>query len=310
MQNQLLQIPIDAIQPNPHQPRQHFDEATLAELAQSIATHGILQPLIVSANGTPGRYVLHAGERRLRAARLACLADVPCIVAEGEHDAAQLLERALIENIQREDMRPCEEAAALGKLKERGGLNVRELARKVGKNAAYVTQRLLLLGLEPEIQRLVDAGQLPHSEKPVKALLSVPAGQARIGLAERSARAGAGIKAIVGSAERVNQSLAAQAAPPSRAPALALSGASAVQPRTSPRWPVVKAAAAGMCAECNSKPEGLAEPGWLFLLKAADQECGACSLADMAARGDVSVCRECPAVGLLKRVAVAVGATP
>ena len=140
-------IPINTVRPNPQQPRRSFDETALRELADSIRAYGILQPLTVRDRG--GFYELVAGERRLRAARIAGLREVPCLVAEvGEEDAALL---ALIENLQRRDLDYMEEAAAIARLIRRYGLSQQQAADKLGKSQSAIANKLRLLRLAPPV---------------------------------------------------------------------------------------------------------------------------------------------------------------
>lgn len=140
-------IPINTVRPNPQQPRRSFDETALRELADSIRAYGILQPLTVRDRG--GFYELVAGERRLRAARIAGLREVPCLVAEvGEEDVALL---ALIENLQRRDLDYMEEAAAIARLIGRYGLSQQQAADKLGKSQPAIANKLRLLRLAPPV---------------------------------------------------------------------------------------------------------------------------------------------------------------
>ena len=140
-------IPINTVRPNPQQPRRSFDETALRELADSIRAYGILQPLTVRDRG--GFYELVAGERRLRAARIAGLREVPCLVAEvGEEDAALL---ALIENLPRRDLDYMEEAAAIARLIGRYGLSQQQAADKLGKSQPAIANKLRLLRLAPPV---------------------------------------------------------------------------------------------------------------------------------------------------------------
>lgn len=140
-------IPINAVRPNPQQPRRSFDETALRELADSISAYGILQPLTVRDRG--GVYELVAGERRLRAARIAGLREVPCLIAEvGEEDAALL---ALIENLQRRDLDYMEEAAAIAWLIRRYGLSQQQAAEKLGKSQPTIANKLRLLRLSAPV---------------------------------------------------------------------------------------------------------------------------------------------------------------
>ena len=140
-------IPINAVRPNPQQPRRSFDETALRELADSISAYGILQPLTVRDRG--GVYELVAGERRLRAARIAGLREVPCLIAEvGEEDAALL---ALIENLQRRDLDYMEEAAAIARLIRRYGLSQQQAAEQLGKSQPTIANKLRLLRLSAPV---------------------------------------------------------------------------------------------------------------------------------------------------------------
>lgn len=150
------EVEIDLISPGPMQPRTHFDEGSLEGLADSIRSHGIVQPLLVRRQGN--RYELIAGERRWRAARLAGLAKVPVVVKEVPDQ--DLLEIALIENIQRENLNPIEEAQAYKRLIENVGLTQEALAARVGRDRSYITNYLRLLKLPDDLQQLVIEGRL------------------------------------------------------------------------------------------------------------------------------------------------------
>jgi ParB family chromosome partitioning protein len=150
------EVELDSIVPGAMQPRTHFDETSLESLAESIRSHGIVQPLIVRRRGDG--YELIAGERRWRAAKLAGLAKVPVVVKEVPDDS--LLEIALIENIQREDLNPIEEAQAYKKLIETVGLTQEALASRVGRDRSYITNYLRLLRLPDDLQQLVITGRL------------------------------------------------------------------------------------------------------------------------------------------------------
>jgi len=150
------EVELDSIVPGSMQPRTHFDEASLQNLAESIRSHGIVQPLLVRRRGDG--YELIAGERRWRAAKLAGLEKVPVVVKEVPDDS--LLEIALIENIQREDLNPIEEAQAYRKLIETVGLTQEALASRVGRDRSYITNYLRLLRLPDDLQQLVIEGRL------------------------------------------------------------------------------------------------------------------------------------------------------
>ena len=150
------EVELESIVPGPMQPRTHFDEAALESLAESIRSHGVVQPLLVRRRGE--QYELIAGERRWRAAKLAGLTRVPVVVKEVPDE--NLLEIALIENIQRENLNPIEEAQAYKKLIETVGLTQEALATRVGRDRSYITNYLRLLRLPEDLQQLVKEGRL------------------------------------------------------------------------------------------------------------------------------------------------------
>ncbi len=161
----VYQIPVDKVYPNPHQPRRQFAAAPMQELTQSIRQYGILQPLTVRR--VSGGYELVAGERRLRAARMAGLGSVPCLIRGlSEEDSAAL---ALIENIQRCDLHYLEEARALEELIRCCGLSQEEAARRIGKSQSAVANKLRLLRLSPECMELLCSSGL--SERHARAVL-------------------------------------------------------------------------------------------------------------------------------------------
>jgi ParB family chromosome partitioning protein len=149
-------VEVELIDASPLQPRTHFDQASLEQLAQSIDAHGVVQPVVLRPKN--GRYELVAGERRWRAAKIAGLSRIPAVVRDIEDK--DLLELALIENIQREDLNPIEEAQAYRKLIETVGLTQESLADRVGRDRSYITNYLRLLRLPADIQRLLAEGKL------------------------------------------------------------------------------------------------------------------------------------------------------
>ena len=152
-----LYLPISQVESCSGQPRKHFDEESLQELADSIAEHGIIQPLTVRKLAS-GYYQIIAGERRWRAARLAGLQEVPVIVMEA--DDRKAAELAMIENLQREDLNPMEEAAGFQSLIENYHMTQEEAAQQVGKSRSAVTNALRLLGLTPAVRKLVEENKL------------------------------------------------------------------------------------------------------------------------------------------------------
>lgn len=163
------ELPLDAIEPNPRQPRKSFDEKEAAQLAQSIGEHGILQPLLVRRIGAD-RYQLVAGERRWRAARQAGLEQVPVVLTDAPD--GEMLTLALVENLQREGLNPIDQAGAFQYLLD-AGLTQEEVARQVGKSRAAVANAVRLLQLPSELRELVVEGRL--GEGHARALLAAPA---------------------------------------------------------------------------------------------------------------------------------------
>jgi ParB family chromosome partitioning protein len=172
--NDVVQMSVEKLISNPGQPRKHFDETELQELADSIKTYGIIQP-IIAANAGDGTYIIIAGERRTRAARLSGLDTVPVIIRE--YTDQKRLEVSLIENIQRTDLNPIEEAAAYKNLMDFSSLSQDELATRMGKNRSTVANALRLLKLPVEIQKSIEEGKISSGH--ARALLSVTNTKAR-----------------------------------------------------------------------------------------------------------------------------------
>ena len=173
-QDEIVKLPADKLIPNPVQPRKNFDEIELNELADSIKTYGIIQP-VIAADAGDGTYIIIAGERRTRAAKLAGLKTVPVIIRS--YTDQKRMEISLIENIQRSDLNPIEEAAAYKNLMDYSGLSQDELAAKVGKNRSTVANALRLLKLPVEIQKNIEEGNVSPGH--ARALLSITDAKAR-----------------------------------------------------------------------------------------------------------------------------------
>jgi ParB family chromosome partitioning protein len=182
---ELRELPIEQIEPNPEQPRKHFDRGPLDALAGSIASAGLLQPLIVRPLDD-GRYELVAGERRWRAAQLAGLERVPAVIRSSPED--ERLQSALIENMVREDLNPVEEARAVAALVDDLGISKEELARRVGRSRAAISNLVRLLDLPDDVQSLLERGEL--SEGHGRAVLQLADQGARRKLAKRAAAEG------------------------------------------------------------------------------------------------------------------------
>ena len=171
-----IDIPLDAIERNPSQPRRVFDSAELEALAASIKEHGVLQPVVVSRND--GRFQLIAGERRVQAARLAGLSRVPAVIRlDPKHSS---LELALIENLQRADLNAIEEAQAFRQLIERHGLTQDDIAHRVGRKQSTISNTMRLLGAPQELQDAVIEGHI--TEGHLRALLPLEGEQAKLAL--------------------------------------------------------------------------------------------------------------------------------
>ena len=179
-------LPVGQLVSNRFQPRRDFDPAALAELADSIRAQGVVQPVVVTP-GEGGRDVIVAGERRWRAAQEAGLEQVPVVVREVRDDR-HLLELALVENLQRSDLNPIEEALAFHALQEEFGLAQEEIATRVGKARPTIANSLRLLNLQPEVQDLLRAGRLTAGQ--ARPLLALARRDAQVALAERAAREG------------------------------------------------------------------------------------------------------------------------
>ncbi|MGP8247186.1 MAG: ParB/RepB/Spo0J family partition protein [Bryobacteraceae bacterium] len=175
-----LTLPINSIEPNPLQPRRIFQSERLAELAQSIQTNGIIQPLVVRKLGD--RYELVAGERRWRAAKIAGLESVPVVVRPITDD--KLLEVSLIENIQREDLNPMETASAFEQLGREFNLSAEDIGRRTGKDRTTVLNFLRLLNLPPEVRRLVEDRRLSAGH--ARCLLALPTPELQIQVADKA----------------------------------------------------------------------------------------------------------------------------
>ena len=172
--NAVVPIAIERLVANPGQPRKNFDETELRELADSIAEHGVIQP-VIAADAGDGSYIIIAGERRTRAAKLAGLSEVPAIIRE--YTDEKRLEISLIENIQRSDLNPIEEAAAYKNLMDFSHLSQEELATRVGKSRSAVTNSLRLLKLSADVQKSLEDGSVSPGH--ARALLSVTDKQQR-----------------------------------------------------------------------------------------------------------------------------------
>lgn len=196
--NGVSEIDINKISPNPEQPRRFFEETALEELAASIREYGIIQPLILKRNGE--YYEIIAGERRWRAAKIAGLKKIPCVIREYEGTVGY--EVALIENLQREDLNPVEEALGYKKLSELLDLNAEGIADKVGKSRPTVANSMRLLNLDENTLELVKTGALSAGH--ARALLAVAADDVRFKLAEKIVNEGLSVRAAEALVKKAN----------------------------------------------------------------------------------------------------------
>ena len=179
-EDKIYSVPVDKLVPNPDQPRKIFNEESLIELAGSIRANGIIQPLVVKKAGD--EYIIIAGERRYRAAKMADLAEVPVIIKE--YDEAKTREISLIENLQREDLNAMEESEAIRELMETYGLTQEEVAQKLGKARPSIANTLRLLNLTNEVKEYVRRDKLSAGH--ARALLAITNAQAQVEMAKKA----------------------------------------------------------------------------------------------------------------------------
>ncbi len=175
----VLSLKIIDVEPNPYQPRSNFDKEKLQALADSIKTHGVIEPILVSAENN-GMYRIIAGERRWRASKLAGLKEIPAIIKD--YDEKQVMEIALVENLQREDLDPIEEAEGYKNLMEAFGMTQDEVAKRVGKSRSAVANSLRLNNLEDKIKKMVSSGAL--SQGHARTILGLTDKKMRLEVAE------------------------------------------------------------------------------------------------------------------------------
>ena len=195
-----VMLRISELEPNREQPRKDFDEKAMAELADSISQHGVLQPLLVRPI-FGGGYQIVAGERRWRAARMAGLSEVPAMVRE--MNDGEVMELALIENLQREDLTPLEEARGYQTLLEKYELTQEEVAKTVGKSRPAVTNAMRLLGLPQEIQDMVERGELSAGHG--RALLAFADEELMVAVARKAAAEGLSVRQLEKLAKKAAQ---------------------------------------------------------------------------------------------------------
>lgn len=277
-----MNIPIDKILPNPEQPRTNFDQVELESLAESIREHGVIQAITVEKAGDD-TYILHDGERRLRAAKMAGFISIPAMVipalnGTGKRDR---LIRAMVANLQRADLNPIEEARAYQRMQDDLGLKVSQIARMLGIAQPTINSRLKILRLEESIQEEIVNGRLPKDERTLDALLSIADNQVRVDLATRAAERRMTAKGIIEACKRMNQHLQEQRSPKSDIPAV---------------WQTVRKTGPINHNHWDALAQVGKFPPWILLEISARDTCRKCSWYDMASE---SICKDCPLPQLL-----------
>lgn len=282
-----MQIAIEKILPNPEQPREVFDKSALKNLAESIVANGIIEPLVVEESDG-GNYILHDGERRLRAARIAGLKIVPVVIVPPLNGTAreERLTRALVANIQREDLNPIEEARAFQKMINDLGISINKCAQRLGVNTARIHMKLKLLKLDAEIQQMIAEDKLSHDQRLAEALVSLPDKQTRVQMAAKIAERGMTIPDAVKAIEKVKRFMSEEPLRVDDIPAVRLAVRQGARIRKS-KW--------------NALASAKHIPTWRRFEDEVRQTCDACSLRDLASE---ATCKECPLVFLVKRLAV------
>lgn len=272
-------IPISLILVNPEQPRKAFDPVALEELAASIREHGVINPIVVEAAGDS--FVLHDGERRVRAARLAGLTEIPAIVRDGSSDSSDRLLRALVANLQRSDLSPIEEMEAFNRLAQEHGMTHYQISQAVGKSVAYIRARLAWVDIDQPIQQLVAQGRLCNDSRLATALARIPDPAARVELADTLAKRSVSLRASIAAADKLTERIREQAGLPKDAAPAVVIAVSKKQPNRA-RW--------------NALAEIGKIPPWEITEHAAIATCERCSLRDVASH---DTCGNCPVVEFL-----------
>jgi ParB/RepB/Spo0J family partition protein len=278
------EIPVNKILPNPQQPRKEFDPAELNDLAESIRQHGVLQPILVEP-GSKDTYLLQAGERRLRAAKMIGLKEIPAIIRpplNGNGPRERLI-LAIVENIQRADMNPIDEANGYAMMHKEHGLSQVEIAHQIGIPVSRVTQKMKLLKLEEPVQKLIQSGNLTNDPRVVDALLDLDKrDQVKVSstLAERKA----GPKAALEALERYQDHLRGETIPSDEIPAKRFA-ISKVDKANHTQW--------------NALQQVGKVPPWLLVEIAARDTCNRCGLRDQASK---TTCRGCALVEFLVQI--------
>lgn len=195
----VVELSLDMIEPNRKQPRKYFDETALEELAASLKTYGMIQPVVVKKNGD--YYELIAGERRWRAAKIAGLKKIPVVIKNWE--ASEAFEAALVENLQREDLNPIEEADSYARLQDEFSMSQEQIAQRVGKSRSTITNALRLLQLDPRVRNFVLENKLAGGH--ARTLLAITDGDLQFELAEQVIEEGLSVRAVEALVKKLQQ---------------------------------------------------------------------------------------------------------
>lgn len=274
-------IDVRRIKRNPQQPRIIFDQVELQELAASIREHGVIQPIIVEQNGR--EFILHDGERRWMAAKMAGMKKIPAIVGPSLNGTGprERLERALVANIQRSEMSPVEEAMAYKRMMKEFHYGIKGVARRTGKSYTRVHNLLQLLRLEKKILNFMLSRRMPTEDRVVKALLSIPKGKERIDLATALVKRKATAKQIAAACAKYNN---------------ASNGLRSKDTRGSLAERII---GDGEPPEWDALYQLGRVPPWPIVTESVMATCDACPLRKIASE---AVCRNCGLVGYLRHM--------
>lgn len=309
-----LELPISQIQANPNQPRKSFNDASLQELAQTIKERGVIQPVIVEEMGS-GVYFLVAGERRLRASKLAGLTTIKAYIRERtNHNGREILLDAIIENVQREDMNPIDEGLAYQKLLVEHKMGVYKIAKMIGTNSKRIYDRMNLLKLDPRVQELIRTDQFTHDPRVSELLLKITDSEMQVAFVEKAIRGHINNKAIITAATDLFAMLEAE-------PLDLEKKTESVDVASSPESSVTRAPKYKRKKEYKTPALHLARyleedeekepkqwpallqlgkvPPWSQVVQAAQGTCSSCELRDMASN---ATCGRCPAVVMIEQL--------
>lgn len=286
-----MKIDIFKIDPNPQQPRKEFDQDALSELCNSIRENGLIQPITVEKYD--GRYILVAGERRVRACKLLGHRTIEAHVTEPtNHNGQQLLISAIVENLQRENINPIDEAEAFKKLADDFDMSINDIARSVGKHETQIRNSLKLLEYDPEIVHYVRVGKFYRDARLSAAIRAIPSKEARVQLAEQIMEKQMTIPAGVHAAEKIRSVLVGT-------PNLKSTPAPAIELARSSRG-YLKLDRDSAPTDWDLKSLTGDYPDWPVMFNAAVKTCNKCVLRDIAS---VEICSECALAAFLISVA-------